>query len=100
MNSEERQIRYGQIIYSLANKLREKKPTVRSVSEAKNDALTEIISLKKEQTNDNDRAEVQEFFAAISELISLKSDRIDDTINQLISWYEQKSKDLNSRLLE
>ena len=100
MNSEERQIRYGQIINSLANKLREKKPTVRSVSEAKNDALTEIISLKKEQTNDNDRAEVQEFFAAISERISLKSDRIDDTINELISWYEKKSKDLNSRLLE
>ena len=100
MNSEERQIIYGQIINSLANKLREKKPTVLSVSRAKNDALTEIISLKKEQTNDNDRKEVQEFFAFISEFISLKTDRIDDTINKLISLYEQKSKDLNSRLLE
>ena len=100
MNSEERQIRYGQIINSLANKLREKKPTVFSVGEAKNDALKEIISLKKEQTNNNDREEVQEFFAAINELIPLKPDQIDNTINKLISWYEQKSKDLNSRLLE
>jgi len=100
MNSEERQIRYGQIFNSFANKLKEKKPTVLSIAKAKSDANSEINLLKEQQTNEKDKKEVQEFFNALNKLVPMDTKQIDNTINKARSAYERWLKDLNSGLLE
>tara|TARA_B100000902_G_C26668337_1_gene601813 strand:+ start:185 stop:487 length:303 start_codon:yes stop_codon:yes gene_type:complete len=100
MNSEVRQIRYEQIFNSFVNKLKEKKPTVLSIAKAKSDANAEINLLKKQQTNEKDKNEVQEFFNEFNKLVPMNTQQLDNTINQARSAYERWLKDLNSRLLE
>ena len=100
MNSEERQIRYEQIFNSFVNKLKEKKPTVLSIAKAKSDANAEIKLLKKQQTNENDKNEVQDFFNEFNKLVPMNTKQLDNTINQARTAYERWLKEKNSRLLE
>ena len=89
MNSQERQIRYEQIFNSFVNKLKEKKPTVLSIAKAKSDANAKINLLKKQQTNEKDKNEVQEFFNEFNKLAPLNTQQLDDTLNRARSGYQQ-----------